>query len=322
MTGRFTTIFDDSPLILTEGAVIERLKRETQFVLDPHIAHAAFIYSPERREALESIYNEYIDAVQPSGLPLILFTPTWRASSDRILLSAMSQRDINGDNVAFMKGVREGAGPYSGRILIGGLIGCRGDAYKPSEALPADESAVYHSFQVNALASSGVDFLCAATLPALSEALGAAHVMSRTSLPYILSFVLRRTGRLLDGTLFQDAISIIDSSVVRPPAGYWANCTHPTVVHELLHFAPAVVRRRMIGIQANTSSKSPEELDDSVFLDTEDPEIFATLMFGLHRTYGIKVLGGCCGTDAWHIRALVGEAQKKHNAAFPRRRPE
>jgi homocysteine S-methyltransferase len=319
MNGKFTVLYNDSPVVFTEGAVIERLRRETNFPLDPHIAHAAFIYSPEKRAALKAIYREYIDAVRPSGLPLILLTPTWRASADRLLLAAMSKRDVNRDNVSFMQGIRKEAGQYSERILLGGLIGCRGDAYKPSDALPATESAFYHAFQVNALAASGVDFLCAATLPAITEAIGVARVMARTTLPYILSFVLRRTGALLDGTSMADAIDVIDSSVPRKPAGYWVNCTHPTVLQGLLQNAGGVVRERLIGIQANTSSKSPEELDGAAFLDTEDPEVFASLMLGLYRSFGIRILGGCCGTDAWHIRALVSEAAQKGVAMNPRK---
>lgn len=308
MNGKFTVLYNDSPMMFTEGAVIERLRRETAFQLDPHIAHAAFIYSPDRRVALKAIYREYIDAVRPSGLPLILFTPTWRASSDRLMLAAMSKRDVNGDNVAFMKDIIREAGRYSERILLGGLIGCRGDAYKPADALPAAESAIYHSSQINALASSGVDFLCAATLPAITEATGVARVMAQTTLPYILSFVLRRNGTLLDGTSLAAAIDGIDSTVSRKPAGYWVNCTHPTVLQEVMQNSSGLIRSRVIGIQANTSSKSPEELDGSAYLDTEDPEIFASLMLGLYRSFGVRILGGCCGTDAWHIRALVHEA--------------
>ncbi len=317
MTGRFTTLFAESPVILTEGAVIERLKRETRFPLDPHVAHAAFIYSPGPRAALEAVYREYIDAVRPSGLPLILFTPTWRASADRLLLSALSRRDVNGDNVRFMQKLRSGAGSLAPSILIGGLVGCRGDAYQPSQALPAAEAAVYHAFQVNALAASGVDFLCAATLPAVTEAAGVAAVMSRTPLPYILSFVLRRSGVLLDGTSLHHAIEMIDSAVSRKPAGYWANCTHPTVLHDLLQTATPLVRERLIGLQANTSAKGPEQLDGLGYLDTEDPEIFASLMFGLYRSFGLRILGGCCGTDGWHIRALVEEIMKKVRPVAP-----
>jgi homocysteine S-methyltransferase len=40
-------------------------------------------------------------------------------------------------------------------------------------------------------------------------------------------------------------------------------------------------------------------------LETEDPEVFAEAMAGLRERFGLRVLGGCCGTDGRHIRALA-----------------
>lgn len=56
----------------------------------------------------------------------------------------------------------------------------------------------------------------------------------------------------------------------------------------------------------------PEELDRLDHLDAEAAETFADAMRGLRRDYGLRVLGGCCGTNDRHIRAvarrLVAEA--------------
>lgn len=57
----FQTFFEHSPCILGEGAVIERLRRETDFDLDPHIVNSAFIYEKSKRAALEAIYSQYLD---------------------------------------------------------------------------------------------------------------------------------------------------------------------------------------------------------------------------------------------------------------------
>jgi len=35
------------------------------------------------------------------------------------------------------------------------------------------------------------------------------------------------------------------------------------------------------------------------------PEVFGTSVALLHRELGLKILGGCCGTDDRHIRALA-----------------
>jgi homocysteine S-methyltransferase len=64
---------------------------------------------------------------------------------------------------------------------------------------------------------------------------------------------------------------------------------------------------RIIGLLANTAALSPEELNDNSSLVEEDPEIFGQSVAALHRELGLKILGGCCGTDDRHIRALAAQ---------------
>ena len=40
-------------------------------------------------------------------------------------------------------------------------------------------------------------------------------------------------------------------------------------------------------------------------LHADDPERLAGLLDDVHRRFGTRVLGGCCGTDARHIRRLA-----------------
>ena len=58
--------------VLGEGAVIERLRRNSDFELDPHIVNSAFIYDQPKRESLAAIYRQYLDIGRQFDLPLIL----------------------------------------------------------------------------------------------------------------------------------------------------------------------------------------------------------------------------------------------------------
>lgn len=185
---------------------------------------------------------------------------------------------------------------------------CRGDAYNPAEALAPREALEFHAWQAGKLADAGVDFLLAATLPALSEATGLALALAATGQPYILSFIVRPEGTLLDGTPLKDAVAAIDAAATPPPLAYMINCTHATFARAaLLHGTNSspLVRRRMIGLLANTAALSPEDLNDSAALVEEDPELFGESVAGLQRELGLKILGGCCGTDGRHIRSLA-----------------
>ena len=86
-------------------------------------------------------------------------------------------------------------------------MSCRGDAYNPGDALAVDEALEFHAWQAEKLADTGVDFLLAATLPAFSEATGLALALAATAKPYVLSFVVRSEGTMLDGTPLKDAIA-------------------------------------------------------------------------------------------------------------------
>lgn len=163
-----------------------------------------------------------------------------------------------------------------------------------------------HSFQVKELVRGGVDFLFASTLPALEEAKGLARAMADTDLPYVLSFVIRADGKLLDGNLLSDAIGEIDNYVSRPPLRYMINCSHSSTFRKAYLFFSSVAHR-VAGLQANTSARDPLELDGIEKLETEDPLSFGVAMRKLREDFRIQVLGGCCGTGTPHIEALARE---------------
>ncbi|MGD8333088.1 MAG: homocysteine S-methyltransferase family protein [Desulfobacterales bacterium] len=304
----FPQFFEKSECILGEGAVIERLRRNSAFELDPHIVNSAFIYEPQKRAALSGIYRQYLDIGRKYNLPLLLSTPTWRASRERIKNAGYEKKDVNGDNFRFFDEMRQSYGDYAHKIVICGLLSCRGDAYNQSEALSSKDARRFHSWQADRLAEAGVDFLLAATLPALSEALGLATALAATGKPYIMSFVFRAAGTLLDGTPLKEAISIIDDNIDPKPLAFMANCTHASIFKSaMLHdtHSSSTVRQRVVGLLANTAALDPEELNDSEELVEEDPQAFGKAVAGLHDELGMKILGGCCGTDDRHIDNLA-----------------
>lgn len=157
---------------------------------------------------------------------------------------------------------------------------------------------------MEALCEGGVDFLIAATLPALCEAEGIARAMAATDKPYSLSFVVRRDGTLLDRTRLADAVRILDRNQPNSPVGYFVNCVHPSVFAQALeitaHDDPGAAQR-IIGFFADTSDLDPEDLDGIEELQSEAPDRLAGLMIDIHKRHGVSILGGCCGTDARHI---------------------
>jgi homocysteine S-methyltransferase len=304
----FKMLYESSACFLGEGAVIERLRRNSDFELDPHVVNSAFIYDEPKRESLAAIYRQYLDIGRQYDLPLILSTPTWRASQERISKAGHAQKDVNRDNFRFLDILRTSYGSYAGKVAICGLMSCRGDAFNPDEALSATEARTFHAWQAERLAKAGVDFLLAATLPALSEAIGLSAALADTGIPYIISFVARPEGTLIDGTPLKEAIHAIDAAVSPKPLTYIVNCTHASIFRQALFHevnSSPRVRQRIGGLLANTAALKPEELDERENLVTEAPEIFGQAVCDLKNDLGMKILGGCCGTDDGHIRQLA-----------------
>ncbi|MGD8520751.1 MAG: homocysteine S-methyltransferase family protein, partial [Desulfobacterales bacterium] len=227
---KFEQTVKNSKAILAEGAVIERLNRNAAVQLDPHIVHAGLIYTESGKNVLSNIYREYLDIGRRHKLPIIVLAPTWRANPERIGKSIFkTYENINADCVSFIHEIRNDYSNYSEDIYIGGLMACRGDAYRPQEALSQADAKSFHQYQAYALAQANVDFIMAATLPAVSEAIGLADALSDCGVPYIVSFVITRNGAVLDGTPLHEAVEKIDSRIDPKPLCYAVNCVHPSV---------------------------------------------------------------------------------------------
>ena len=58
---KFSEAINFYPHIITEGSIIERLKREFKYPLDEILSNALMIYDETGKIFLEKIYREYID---------------------------------------------------------------------------------------------------------------------------------------------------------------------------------------------------------------------------------------------------------------------
>jgi homocysteine S-methyltransferase len=295
-------LLDDHELILMEASIVERLRRTGDVALDPRLVHAPLIYDVAGRDALARLYESYLRIADEAGLPMLLCTPTWRASRDRVAASGIDP-DVNAAAVRFMNDVRAAAGVDTALVKIGGLIGVKNDCYRPAEGLPVEEARRFHLWQIERLAKEGIDFLIAETIPSIAEGLGIALGMAETAIPYIIGFVIDRRGALLDGTSLVDAVATIDDAVERAPIGYMVNCSYPTFI--CADRQPKVLFERLIGCQANASSLDHSELDGSVRLEAEAVDDWGDAMLDLHRRHGMKIFGGCCGTGPEHLLYLA-----------------
>ena len=273
----------------------------------PHFAAFVLLNDELGHERLRRYYVPYLEiCAELPGAGFVLETPTWRANPDWANLLGVDAARLRGVNVeaaSLMLSLRDRwASRLSGPIVVSGIIGPRGDGYVATAPDSVEDAAKYHTLQAEALALGGVDMLAAVTMTTSAEALGVAFAAQRVGLPAAISFTVETDGRLPSGEGLREAIERVEASA--PPAYFSINCAHPSHFDHILA-AAGPWTGRIRGIRANASTKSHAELDESTELDIGDPSDLAQRYQGLRSVLpNLNVLGGCCGTDWRHLRAV------------------
>lgn len=311
-THDFRTCMASHPVVLMEGALSERLKREYHIALDPHVTMAKLYRARKESEALSAIWNGYIAIAARYGFPFLACTPTRRTNRETVARSGCGD-DVLAGNITFLRSLQQQSGI---EMYVGGQIGNRGNAYSTEGALTEAEAFAFHRWSVERYARANADFLYASLIPTLAEAAGLARAADESGLPYIISFTIQQDGYLMDGTTIAEAIACIDSITVNQPVLYMTNCVHPRFVYQALmqpFNQTPLVKARFAGIQANAAPMTYAELDASPVLHTSAPDELATEMLKLADLDQIRLWGGCCGTDDRHMACIA----KALRARFP-----
>ena len=286
-----------APLALTDGGM------ETTLIFDdgidlPYFASFVLLDSEEGRDALRRYVSSYTAIAAAHDTPLVIETPTWRASADwgdLLGLTADELAAVNRRSVEFLAGHADECD-----LVISGCIGPRGDGYIADTAMSVDEAATYHRPQVEALRDAGAHLVSALTMTNVAEATGIALAAREAAIESVISFTTETDGRLPSGEKLGGAISAVDEVTGASPAYYMINCAHPTHFDGVLEAGPWMDRIR--GIRSNSSTMSHEELDAAEELDAGDPvDLAARYVEPRERFPSLSIFGGCCGTSTVHI---------------------
>lgn len=259
-----------------------------------------------------------MSTVDAHGHGLLLDALLWRAHPDFVAALGYAPGDVRRLNQLGVTRTRAAVESWRAResrsaeafpVLVVADIGPRGDGYNIGSGAPSVESARrYHRAQIDALTGADFDVLCAWTMTSANEAIGIATAAAELERPMIVSPTVETDGRLPDGTTLADFIRRVDDATDALPLFYMVNCAHPTHVESTLEAAEssgADWLERFRGFRANCSRKSHEELDNSTELDRGDPRELAVELAAMQRRHGLRVIGGCCGTDVEHITEMA-----------------
>lgn len=270
----------------------------------PDFAAFPLLDTEEGRAALTSYFTPYFEVAERDRRGFVIDTATWRANPDwgtRLGYDRDSLADVNRRAVAF---ARDLGTTHGIDFSVNGVVGPRGDGYAIGSTMSAAEAASYHSLQVRSFAEAGADSVTAVTMTYAEEAIGIARAASEAGLASVISFTVETDGRLPSGQSLAAAIDQVDAATSSTPAWFMVNCAHPSHFDFVLG-GGGTWTRRIGAVRANASRMSHEELDDSEELDRGNPAELANDYTKLAQLLpGLRVVGGCCGTDDAHIAAI------------------
>lgn len=296
--------------VLTAGGYVSDGGLETDLIFHhgvdlPEFASFPLVEDEAGRALLRRYYDGYAGVARRAGAALTLESPTWRANPDwgaRVGYDAAGLARANTAAIELLHGLRDQYADLSDVRIIG-AIGPRGDGYVAGEKADPNEAAEYHWAQIEAFAKAGADLVAAYTLTGPEEGIGVVRAARSAGAPVLVGFTVETDGRLPDGTTLREAIARVDATDA--PDGFVVNCAHPT------HIAPALEPGdwlgRIVQVNPNASTASHEELDAAEELDEGDLGLLASSYDALRPLLpSLRVVGGCCGTDARHVAALWG----------------
>jgi S-methylmethionine-dependent homocysteine/selenocysteine methylase len=270
----------------------------------PMFAAFPLVQQADGRSALRAYWEPYLAVAREFSAAMAVDTATWRASRDWAEQLGYDEASLREVNAAAVGLAAELAGALE-TATVNGVVGPRGDGYVLGDSMTPEQAADYHAPQILALASAGVDQVTAVTMTYPDEAVGFVQASQAAGVPALVSFTVETDGRLPSGHGLRDAVGLVDEQSDHAALGFLINCAHPS------HFE-ATLRddgewlHRIKGIRPNASTRSHAELDATDELDQGDPDDLADRCRRLmQRLPDLELLGGCCGTDDRHIRAMA-----------------
>jgi 5-methyltetrahydrofolate--homocysteine methyltransferase len=246
----------------------------------------------ERPEAVMTVHRAYVEA----GAELIL-TCTFGGTRPRLEKAGLADR-VAEINRRAVEVAREAA---AGRAFVAGDIGPLGELLAPLGKRSYQEAVGLFAEQAAALAEAGVDVLYIETMSSLDEARAAVEGARRAAphLPVTLTFSFDHHGRTNMGVRPEQAAkAALEWGVV----AFGANCGATLeMTEEALQKMRAVAPDAILIAKPNAGL--PRMVAGTPVYDMTPEEMAA--FAGRFLALGARIIGGCCGSNPDHIRAIA-----------------
>ena len=150
---------------------------------------------------LDAVFHDYIQIAQKYDLPMILHPYSKFTTPSMGKGTYWEDRDVSADNLNHCRSIVDGYPAIRDQIFIGTTMGFTGDPYNPFSGLDEEEAYLYYTDHAKKLETSMIDHVRNGLTPSLPDAAGCARALSETSIPYFITFLIRKDGKLMDGKM-------------------------------------------------------------------------------------------------------------------------
>jgi S-methylmethionine-dependent homocysteine/selenocysteine methylase len=288
----FSEYLKAQQIIILDGAMGTELQRRGVDLTLPLWSARAL---DEHPEAIRTIHCDYIAA----GADIIT-TNTFRTDSRTFRKAGLTQDYACRVIIKAVELAREAIriSTVKRKIWIAGSMAPLEDCYHPELAPDYQTAFAEHSLKAAWLAQAGVDFILIETMNSRTEALAATRAALSTGLPVATSFILRDKDHILNGE------SILPAYLALKKEGitiFSINCTHHSIITSFLNtYADQIRLPLMVYVNTGIFDSQKGWKEDHQFTPKFYRQVASSWL-----NQGVKIIGGCCGTNPIYIRHLA-----------------
>lgn len=280
--------------IVLDGAMGTELERLGADCSAPLWSARALVECPS---TIEQLHRGYVEAGAD-----VLIANTFR-SNPRALRKAGLGADGAQLNVVAIELARRAAARASHPVLVAASVAPVEPCFRPD--LVPDANVLQHEQEemMDWLIAAEPDLIWFETMGTIREALSGARIACKRDWPFAICFTLSQPGVLHSGESLIDAVREIDAL---GPVAVGVNCVLPSVASESLRMlrtstqSPIAIYAHLSAVESKPSGP-PENPSSDEYAQS------AMRWFEL----GASIVGGCCGTNADYIRAIVTKRDQR-----------
>jgi 5-methyltetrahydrofolate--homocysteine methyltransferase len=291
MSNLLSDLLSERDYLLADGAMGTNM-----MLLGLPVGQAPDLWNLDQPESVKRLHEDFIGV----GADVIV-TNTFGANRCRLKLDNAQERtrEINEAGARIARAAADTAGRP---IVVAGSMGPTGEMLEPYGTLTGEEAESTFAEQAQALAQGGVDVIWIETIFAFGELEAAVAAASSTGLPVVSTMTFDTAGRTMMGDTPEKAREFIQALNPRPIA-FGANCgAGPSMLID------TICKIRRCGsdtdvLIAKGNCGVPQMVGGEIVYSGNE-EIMARYA-RLARDAGARIVGGCCGTTATHLKAIA-----------------